>query len=694
MWHDTSLPLAARVELGANAGKALVPLAIVLGICLLALGNSSACRKQRRSAPSRVVCIASTAAVFSAVLLYAASWISFESTGAFLNLSGFELLRVAPGQALQYVTAMAPLGAIAIAVTGAAVAALALIRVIAPRLRRASEVTCRRFFMLSLIATESCFVAAGWGNATFAEDTSPLREHSSGSSYDVAQAYVVDRDERTSPMAHLLAQYNEWRLEEAIPHVALTVAVDTPAIIPMEHYVSNARRGHWHHWNVIVLEVESLRADQLMVDGGRRLVMPNLEALARDARIYVHALTTATHSNYAAPVPLSGQYPLRSSTDYIYPPHPSYPRVLIYDILKHLGYHTAIMSSQNELWGGMYYFLNTGNVDHFLHSETFRGPTYVPVGDYGFAHFISEYKRAGVIDDKYTVSEAIDWLDSLYVKEQSSDPFFMYMNLQSSHVPYQRPSDFPPRFGSGRVSFPIGFGKFPPDSAGAVLDMYDNSLAYLDAQIGRLVDYLDSHGLRDSTIIVLTGDHGQAFFEHDFAAHANLPFAELVRVPLIIHAPGLARETDERPAQHVDIAPTILSLLRLPPHPAYQGSTLIAPDPSPDRPLFIVAQSALANGYSIVRGRYTLIFDAAHDREMLFDDLQDPLQRIDLAGRFPAVRDSLRHDLDMWREVQLDYYEDKADQAQWYAPTLRFPPLHDRTRIASNSFPGQLSRRR
>src|SRR6185437_1625547 len=140
--------------------------------------------------------------------------------------------------------------------------------------------------------------------------------------------------------------------------------------------------------------------------------------------------------------------------------------------------------------------------------------TYVPVGDYGFAHFISEYKRAGVIDDKYTVSEAIDWLDSLYVKEQSSDPFFMYVNLQSSHVPYQRPSDFPPRFGSGKTSFTIGFNRFPLDSASAVHDIYDNSLAYLDAQVGRLVDHLKATGMWDSTVFVLTGDHGQAFLEH------------------------------------------------------------------------------------------------------------------------------------------------------------------------------------
>lgn len=184
---------------------------------------------------------------------------------------------------------------------------------------------------------------------------------------------------------------------------------------------------------------------------------------------------------------------------------------------------------------------------------------------------------------------------------------------------------------------------------------------------------------------MLTGDHGQAFYEHGFSAHANLPFIELVRVPLIIRAPGLAPGIDDRPAQHVDVAPTILSLLGLPPHPAYQGISLTGPQPLHNRPLFTVAQSAIANGYSIIRGRYSLILDAAHKREMLFDDVRDPAQRNDLAAQLSAVRDSLRHDLDMWREVQLDYYSRATDQARWYAPSVRFRIPINRTHMASDS---------
>jgi len=495
MWHDGALPAVARLTLISFAGKALLPLAMVVGACLTGVGARSGGAAPTRSPADLARRMISRAGIFLAFVLYAASWGSFDSTGTFLNASGFELLRVAPGQLLHYVAVMAPWFISLSVLVGALCATIAITRLVAPRIHRAASSTCRRLTMLMVITTELCVVGAGWGEATFAQDTSPIPTGPGGSVGDVAQAYIMDRDEHTDPLAHLLARFDQWKEEEAIPHLKLTVAVDTAAVVSLKQYLADTSAVQIHRRNVVALEVESRRSDQLQVDGGKRVVMPNVEVMARDSRVYLDAVTTATHSNYAAPVPLSGQYPLRSPVEYIYPPRPPYPRVLIYDILKQVGYHTAIMSSQNELWGGMYYFLNTGSIDHFLHSETFQGPAYTPRADFGFAHFVAAYKRAGVIDDRYTVDEAIKWLDSLYVRNRSQKPFFMYMNLQSSHVPYQRPSEFLLRFGSGRVSFAIGFGKFPPDSAAAVLGMYDNSLAYADAQIGRLIQHLQARAV-------------------------------------------------------------------------------------------------------------------------------------------------------------------------------------------------------
>jgi membrane-anchored protein YejM (alkaline phosphatase superfamily) len=228
----------------------------------------------------------------------------------------------------------------------------------------------------------------------------------------------------------------------------------------------------------------------------------------------------------------------------------------------------------------------------------------------------------------------------------------------------------------------IGFNRFPPDSAAAVLDMYDNSLAYLDAQLARLFAHLKAQHLWDSTVVVLTGDHGQAFYEHGFSAHGNLPFTELARAPLLIRAPDLAPGLDDRPAQHVDVPPTILSILGLPPHPAFQGIDLTGAPPPADRPLFVVTQTAMANAYAIIRGRYTLITDARMGITSLYDDAADPEQRHDVCESRSAICDMLQGELDMWRKVQVEYYGTPKGRFRSYVPNLQFPPLFDRPLLA------------
>ena len=102
---------------------------------------------------------------------------------------------------------------------------------------------------------------------------------------------------------------------------------------------------------MIVILVESLRIDQLLITGGAREVMPNLEKLSLRGRVFSNNYTQASHSNYADLCPLTSHYPLRGRSHHLYPKNASYPRLLIYDVLKSLGYDTAIFSSQNENWG-------------------------------------------------------------------------------------------------------------------------------------------------------------------------------------------------------------------------------------------------------------------------------------------------------------------------------------------------------
>jgi len=133
----------------------------------------------------------------------------------------------------------------------------------------------------------------------------------------------------------------------------------------------------------------------------------------------------------------------------------------------------------------MYNYLNTGNLDKFLHAENYEGDTYVPYNDNGFASWIKGTKRSGKIDDRLTVKEAINWIDSL-----EEEPFFIYLNLQNSHVPFQVPSDFPKKFSPETIDFKISFTGFPVEKTNIVKNIYSDSLFYVDTQLKKLFDYL------------------------------------------------------------------------------------------------------------------------------------------------------------------------------------------------------------
>src|SRR5439155_23698440 len=111
------------------------------------------------------------------------------------------------------------------------------------------------------------------------------------------------------------------------------------------------------------------RSVQCVVYSSPRELMPSLGALARDSRLYANAYSQASHSSYASPVPLCSQYPLRTRGVYAYPKNPPYPRVMIYDVLKPLGYRTGIFSSQNENCEGRINYLQTPGLDRFFHAE-------------------------------------------------------------------------------------------------------------------------------------------------------------------------------------------------------------------------------------------------------------------------------------------------------------------------------------
>lgn len=588
------------------------------------------------------------------LLVYSSSWGLFWQTGKFIDRQTFLFIAPHPLQVLHWVDADVAMIVVALALVSSWVLLFWLPRWV----RRRGEIAQRRLVLVCGWMIGMCLLGSVLGDIYGSADGRKFMR--------TTILYAKSRADGLGPFPQIVGdihRYIQRQPEERFS--ADDIRIIQRPIISMERYLASAARRPFNRWNVIILVIESLRSDQLRAYGSGRNVMPALDALANDSRVFSNAYTQSSHTNYATITPLSSHYPLRSPTSYTYPEKPSYPRVLIYDVLKALGYRTAIFSSSNENWGGMVNYLDTGNLNRFIHAANSKKPTYLMLGDAGFATWARETKHAGSLDDRSTVDEAIEWIDGLDDKA-----FFVAMTLQNSHLPYPVPPDFPRRFGPAKLDFTIRFAHFPKDKIQVVKDVYADSLAYVDSQIERLFQYLRTKNKWENTLIVVTGDHGQAFYEHGFASHASAIFDEVMRVPMIIRAPSLKAGLDNRLAQHVDVAPSILGLLGLPAHPSFQGTDLVNTVAEPKRSAYLVAQTPLAYQYGIVRSGFKLIYDEREGRYSLFNLATDPDEKFDVAGSQPTLVKDLAKRLQTWRTLQIDYYANKRLHSQEYPPII------------------------
>ena len=192
------------------------------------------------------------------------------------------------------------------------------------------------------------------------------------------------------------------------------------------------------------------------------------------------------------------------------------------------------------------------------------------------------------------------------------------------------------------------------------------------SQLERLVGALAKQGVLDHTILVVTGDHGEAFHENGRVTHAREPFEPVVRVPCIIHAPvHLAAGVDDYPTQHIDLVPTVLGLLGRSAHPNFQGINVLAADrPPPDeRLLFFHVENGVARVDAVLLGgRWKLSHNRRTDQHALFDLATDPGETHDVSGANQDVTDRLLSVLHTWRRQQLGYYYFPQYYRKFYPP--------------------------
>jgi arylsulfatase A-like enzyme len=353
--------------------------------------------------------------------------------------------------------------------------------------------------------------------------------------------------------------------------------------------------------NVLLLTIDTTRADHLGMYGYPRATSPHLDAMAREATVFEHGWAHAPSTRYSMPAILTGRLPLDVYYDTSVDGWPGLlPRATtIAEALAPLGFVTGAITNY-------WYFDRSRHMDQ------------------GFAEYDNEDARlhagvAGAGPEQTRGSSSKEQTDKAisFVVHHAAERWFLWVHYYDPHYAYE-PHPEIPAFGADRVA------------------LYDGELAYTDLHIGRLLDELRARGLYDKTVIVVTGDHGEGFGEHGVELHGYHLYAPQTKVPLLIRVPGLAPRRAVTPAGHADILPTLVDLAGGAATPEMMGRSLVDVLAGADPPRTVFQQLSYEGNHEMrggVSARCHVIYNVSPDTSWeVYRVDRDPLETRDLAG--------------------------------------------------------------
>jgi len=383
--------------------------------------------------------------------------------------------------------------------------------------------------------------------------------------------------------------------------------------------------------NIILITLDTTRADRMGFLGSSRRVTPNLDILAKQSVVFTRAyaqvpLTTPSHAAI-----LTGTYPQYSRVEDL---GAKLKKEIPYlpDLLHARGYHTAA-------------FVGADILDP---ASTARG------FERGFDVYDADFHRRKPGEDRYksverraedVANRALGWLSHNHQR-----PFFIWLHFYDPHDPYDPPEPFKTHYASAP---------------------YDGEIAYTDSVVGSMMEVLRRHGLYQNAVIVIAADHGEAFGEHGEERHGVFLYDETIHVPLLLRLPAgrfAGKRVDDRVAL-ADIAPSLLEAAGIPAPATMQAHSLF---PSIDaaksaagekgkaasRPIYSETNYGHRTfGWAELRswrtGKY--LYVQAPKRE-LYDQSSDPGALKNLAEASKAVADTL--------EEQLGDFQQKSSSAK------------------------------
>jgi len=419
-------------------------------------------------------------------------------------------------------------------------------------------------------------------------------------------------------------------------------------------------------WNLLIITVDTLRADRLGCYGSDQTRTPGIDALATEGTLFTNSfssipITLPSHCSI-----LTGLYP-RTHQVLSHGYRLDDRHTTLAEMLDQEGYQTAAFVWNHVL--SRKYGLNQGF-------------------DIYWERFLQGSRMANELmnstGEDILTTAAIDW-----VRTVSEEPFFLWVHWFHPHKPYQPPPPMDAVYGKE--------GESPTEDSRVVMDqawqgeidlpasevdrfrrLYGGEVAYSDRQVGLLLEQLRREGLLDRTLIVFTADHGEVLYEHDrYFGHDIMLYDPSIHVPLILRGPGLIPEGGlvEETVRNVDIVPTLLDLLGVPAEefpldgrsfaPTLRGAKL------EDAPVFAELFPPEEEWKSLPRhairyGDWKLIAEDQKEEVELYRLSDDPGEMVNLAATEEETRARLETMLRGWMgdEVPASFPDLSAEERE------------------------------
>jgi len=452
--------------------------------------------------------------------------------------------------------------------------------------------------------------------------------------------------------------------------------------------------------HIILYILDALRFDHLGCFGYERDISPHIDAIAREGVIFLNCFSPATWTRPVAASILSGTYPGVHLTKARYDMFTSDLERLP-EVLRRNGFKTAAFSTMVNIASDIGF---DKGFDHYF--DLFRE-----------SEVVKKRKKRGVHqelvnvlgNDEFVFAGAEDLNDyyfSWLAKEQYSNTFSFMWSIET-HAPYEVPDEFN-KFSVPEISPRLQYLCKDPRKANksdreGLIKLYDNTVHYNDNFIGKMVAFLKEMGVYDDTLLIIASDHGESFFEHGTYSHGQIPYDELIHVPMINKFPnGLYTGKEVRAlVELIDIFPTIIEVANIPSNTydksVLQGYSLfpliegikdqirfyVYSDTCPPninvqkhwtsvrslRWKYIKTESFIQTGrrlgtqlkavlkkpkrilsikhlLQIIKHRY---IQKRSGEELLYALESDPDERINLSKEFPDVVSQFRHELEVWQ---------------------------------------------